>query len=367
MNDDFPRQDHHPELEEELLHGLFSEEPGAQWESLLARPGAREELADLEAFLAGCKTALRPDLDLDVERVTERVLSATTRNDPSWRGDLRLVRKFVAARWRASSVFRLAAASLLIHVAALPLLAYYSLQSDEPEFTISFAPRPAAPVADLLEPEHDVDFAEAPADEASAVVDPLAIENALRWARFHLERGAPQAPHGGEAGSELTRMLALRAGFLNTSVAGEFVAPALEAGVEALGPVARVVWFEHLLDRFVLEGQVPEEFDRARMALVRSLEGPLEGSQPTLRAARRLEFGALARAEAYGLLDERERGELARERFETGQLGPDEALAFDALATGGPLGGVFHRALVEAARAELSADGVGRAWLSWGE
>lgn len=98
-------------------------------------PVARARRGELEEFLSNCRSALGDEQQLDVgwaeaqERdaaLTARVLARTTREDLSWRGDLTLVGGYVRERLSRSVLLRFAAASLLLHVAALPVLAYYA-------------------------------------------------------------------------------------------------------------------------------------------------------------------------------------------------------------------------------------------------
>ncbi len=57
--------------------------------------------------------------------LAQRILAQTTREDLTWRGELRLVSSYVWRGIGSSGLLRLAAASLLIHLAALPVLAYF--------------------------------------------------------------------------------------------------------------------------------------------------------------------------------------------------------------------------------------------------
>lgn len=73
--------------------------------------------------------------------LTARVFACTTREDLSWRGDLTLVGGYVRERLSRSVVLRFAAASLLLHMAALPVLAYYVfLAPTTPELHIDVIP-----------------------------------------------------------------------------------------------------------------------------------------------------------------------------------------------------------------------------------
>ena len=102
-------------------------------------PGARERMAELTAFLSQGRTALRDEQDLQgtgrspgrEAELTERVLARTTREDLRWRGDLTLVGGYLRERLSRSVALRFAAASLLLHLAVLPVLAYYVFLAPE--------------------------------------------------------------------------------------------------------------------------------------------------------------------------------------------------------------------------------------------
>ncbi|GEM_PF-2137992 len=68
----------------------------------------------------------------------QRILAQTTREDLSWRGDLRLVGRFMGSGMRRSPLLRVAAASLLFHLAALPLLAYWAWRGPSEDVRIGF-------------------------------------------------------------------------------------------------------------------------------------------------------------------------------------------------------------------------------------
>jgi len=82
-----------------------------------ARP-SDERLAELAR-----RAARRPALAPERERaLVERILAATTREDLSRRGDLRLLGAFVRARLRESRVLRLLCWSLAAHLVLVPAL-----------------------------------------------------------------------------------------------------------------------------------------------------------------------------------------------------------------------------------------------------
>lgn len=119
-------------------------------------PAACARMEDLTGFLSQCRGAL---VDEQVQQggqsqeggqsgaserdaaLTARVFACTTREDLSWRGDLTLMGSYVRERLSRSVVLRFAAASLLLHMAALPVLAYYVfLAPSTPELHIDVIP-----------------------------------------------------------------------------------------------------------------------------------------------------------------------------------------------------------------------------------
>ena len=107
-------QDPRPEedlLERVLTQGGAESEQAAQWSQAVQR--MRRSLRGIDRGQAAQAAAL-----------SRRILSQTTGEDLSWRGDLRLVGRYLRAGLRFSPVLRVAAASLLFHLAALPVLAY---------------------------------------------------------------------------------------------------------------------------------------------------------------------------------------------------------------------------------------------------
>lgn len=103
------------------------------------RQGA--ELAELESFLDHCREAARMGERRQVASgrsrdAVARILASTTREDLGIFGDLRLMRRFLRDRWSASAAVRVAAASLLAHVAAVPVLAWVALRPAPEERTL---------------------------------------------------------------------------------------------------------------------------------------------------------------------------------------------------------------------------------------
>jgi len=130
--------------DEELLAWLLDEDTrGRTPRAELEAQGEQvaERLGDWDAFVQRCRVELAEDASADVAQTSgleERILARTTREDVSWRGDWRLLRGFLGQRLGASVVLRVVAASLLVHIAALPVLAYYTYLAPEPETVIQF-------------------------------------------------------------------------------------------------------------------------------------------------------------------------------------------------------------------------------------
>lgn len=142
--------------EEQLIELLLdgSPEAAAELEALRTDPATAAQLSELQTFFATCRAEFAPEPGLAADRaLAERVLARTTRQDLSWHGELRLVRSFVNDRLGASTVLKLVAASLLLHVLALPVVAWVLLTSDpEDGFFIRFEDRPDPVAEEVAEP-----------------------------------------------------------------------------------------------------------------------------------------------------------------------------------------------------------------------
>lgn len=342
-------------------------EPEAERESVRACPTCARRSRELAGFLDTCRATFVPERIVtaaSADTLARSVLAATTREDPGWRGDLRLFGRFARARWRSSFLVRIAAASLLLHVAALPVLAYYGLVI-VPErrgefFTMIEPPRTLPVVAE--EPPRDVELDELSADEIPETLEVdtagLTVLNSIQWARFQLSRGAPVAV--GEPATEVTRMLAARSRLIAGGERGVPASDGPEAPEAGASAVAHVLWLDVLLDRFLLERGVPPGFSGAvGIALAR----------PERQADLVLAAAALARARSYGLLEGDEPAGLARlvERVQGPHQARARTLTSAALRPRAPLDRAWIAALAAAAEAELARDPIGSAWLAWGE
>ncbi len=289
---------HDDALEARVLELLLDGDAQRELERLRADPAATETVARLESFLGLCRSELAPvGADAGADALAQAVLASTTREDLDWRGDLRLVRGFVARRLRSSMWLRVAAASLLVHVAALPVVAWYAFQPRERGFAIDFA-RPAqeSPVApDVAEPERDLE-----GTAGTAELDDLlgagpwgtrsaTVQNNLRRARYWLAAGdAPRA--GARPTTAVGALLEERAERLQRYEAGEPGAARLEDPSAYAEPLERVLAVELLLDECVLTGNLPAHLERGLHSLNAIDEGPVA----------RLAEAALERAAAYG-------------------------------------------------------------------
>lgn len=125
---------------------VAGESPGAE------SPGAEENGSNEHGFGDAGSPAARPATNLDA--LADRVLAATTREDLSWRGDLRLVGGFVVAHLRSSRMLRIAALVLAMHFVGLSVLAYHVLsRPNEPFINVDFEDRPELPFPEeVVEP-----------------------------------------------------------------------------------------------------------------------------------------------------------------------------------------------------------------------
>jgi hypothetical protein len=357
-------------------------------EAALACPVCAAELADLERFLARSRDALErathggKDAKDDGGELVLRILAQTTRRDSN-HAEVVPFTRFVMTRLRASRVLRLAAASLVAHLLALPVLAWYVFDKPEqPAIWVTIAPptEEAFPAHDderlppLVVPQTSVPAMDSVADETllvSADPEPVRVENSIRLARFQLSRGAPSmpprtlpvSPDEGPIEDLLRRRAELAAWYEAD----------LPWGVALLGlrqdystPLERALAADIQLDAYVLGDRDPER----REGLEAALDKLCAGQAP--REVRRLEAAALARAEAYGLLDEVQRERLDTERKTASEQ--KDALGLDLFGTAGdatayraaPFGEAWIAALKDALPAEVRERAVARAWMGLG-
>ncbi len=191
--------------------------------------------------------------------LVERILQATTREDLSWRGELRLVGGFLRERLESSFWWRVLAASVALHLAAVPAVGWWLARSkQEDRFRISYQSAPEVPA---VEPEREpVRVLEDPQPTAAEAglfdPDPARTANVLRRDRYLLKQAAGRYltegidPEGAPLEIRLlvARSLGWEGASLTPWVTGEEV---LEAGdVLALALFAQVC-----LDRVALHGE----------------------------------------------------------------------------------------------------------------
>ncbi|MFT4543024.1 MAG: hypothetical protein ACI841_004246 [Planctomycetota bacterium] len=356
----------------ELLHDQ-SDLSAAQRSALEAEFGPDEieaEREELSAFFSKCKETFDEPGDTsgaDSKALVDSILGRTTREDLSWRGDLRLVGNFFSRHWDSSLMVRLVAASLAVHIAALPILALVMiLQEDEPQI-IKFEAPPDSIFTEADQQESAdgdaIDVLDVPQLDESITAqgddNDLWQEgraSAIAWARFHLRLGMPAADDAAtaEAQSDLTRMLQARAEYVTTG-AGTLEAPKPEGDV-----ALHVLWVEHLLDRYVLEERVPAGFANA----LARLDGETEADRVLCAAS-------WARARDYHLLTEDELSDLERDLSDLASGAHSApALALQEHSTqrsGAPIDALWIQMLRMARGDELQLNATGRAWLAWPE
>jgi hypothetical protein len=260
--------------EEELLEGVLS--------SRQLPDGADAQTRDLFGFVQACREAA--NAPVDTGEVAARCLAISTREDLSWRGDMRDISRFVRDRMRSSAALRLAAASLLLHLAALPVVALYVLTEEPavPEFRVEVSNRNAPFDNDQsAEPEPGLEISD------PGGFDALLVENTLRWTRYQLE----ESRH-------------------------KFMADELPVPLW-LSERIDVLYGSHVLDPIATSPLLPEALVQVELALDEHLMGPRRASFPvsasqsldlladsldlTKRSSAWLAASALARAESYGL------------------------------------------------------------------
>jgi hypothetical protein len=328
---------------------------GRSLQELRACPHCSSELEELERAIGGVRALLLQDeASLASHAFQQRVLAATTREDLGLIGDARLVLRFCATRLRASRLLRLAAASLLAHVIALPVLAYFVLRTEkEPGLRITIEIPPAAselPFADApREPERDPVALEPSTPEPNVSGEANdAWERSIRSAeRLLAQAELPSELATATGQSALERLLAARGARIRREASGR---AGMRAPAGDSGPIEWCLWTELLLDDRVLSG-------RADPALADALDA-LTGFE-----ADPLVVLALARAGAYGELEPSQRDALARLRAELAGSGRADPLALDGEPVR-PLDRRWFEGLRDASGPEPGT--TLRRWIEWG-
>jgi len=318
------RNDRHP-LEEELLELLLDADPAREerLEALRRDPRTAESAAELEGFLGRCREICAADErrypPARARALAQGVIDRTTREDLGWRGDLRLLRGFLAERLRSSMVVRVAAASLLVHVVAVPVIAWMALLPDE-------EPQPGLDRVSIEKPLPDwpeapeeprIETVELPPEdfEEDLLAERWEIANALRRGRYVLTHGGiPPLAQGAEPHADdpwAARLLHLRSRTESPLPAPEEVPAvarlaALEEG-DAPEPglsdgelLEALLWLELALDRAALGRSPGAELGAIARALCRAeVLGAVSERGEALRLLLRL---GLERARQYGAL-----------------------------------------------------------------
>ena len=282
-------------------------------EELLGR-GQTDDASELGRFVAALQRDARAAGHLDEARRDELVTRCLARigqerlhapraalrveSTPSWSEDLRLVGAFVRERVRSSGLWRLLAASLLLHAVAVPAVAVLLIrQHVETGFQVRVLPvEEAVPVEEpeeSLDPEAELLADRLPSadpEQPGVELHPWVIANALRRARFRLHGVHLSVPEGVEVGDEQDLETLLLRARSRGAEEGTWSADLDDAGAWARAtPGERHLWTLVLLDRFALTGQ--------RAAL-------LEPALGHLRSSTESSLGQLLhqRAQAFGLL-----------------------------------------------------------------
>lgn len=360
-----PQQDRPPWSDEDLLELLLGgDEVGLQ--RARADADAAERLRDLEGFLGRWREPLvRAPASLPAaaqQRLAQRVLARTTRQDTSWRGDVGIVLRFVGDRLGASPLLRVAAAVLLLQVLALPVLAWIVWSEPireritrirlETEKVEPFLPaQPEAPLDELFveTPRLSTQTLQAELRPARIAPQPgaLEIERALGTAARSLRTSDWPAPDQAGAWESTPALLLLDARARLASegadalaaLPAELLAPARAGVGGADGGLERALRAELLLDVLALTGREPEGL----AAAVRALGSDARDPAPV----RRLEALAIERARACGRADATAWSRLVGAGAAPGSRSAD------------PLDGSWRAAL----RAALASDGAGGAAL----
>ena len=150
--------EHDHKIAEELLEFMLETRRGTHSTSgpSLDTPEAVELGRDLDRIRQSLgDPATCPELE-------DSILAQTTRADLRRRGDLRLVRDYIMEGVRSSTLIRVAAASLLVHLVTLPLLAYYVFTASSPAVELGYEDwedaYPVSPYPERVEDEPTPDL-----------------------------------------------------------------------------------------------------------------------------------------------------------------------------------------------------------------
>ena len=257
--------------------------------------GQDRELIAYREFLDTAKSKLNDAPQSEWSGVSEgalvgRILSGTTREDLSWRGELRLMGGYVRERLRSSALLRIVAASLMLHLAAIPVVAFWVVRkAPAPAAIIEFEPGLQA----SSEPDFPLEAPIPMSGEPSQAPGAAAFDNAVRRARFVLSRAKGPVLSGAHVQDSLERKLLIgRSAFLQDRSWQSWWNESNQWS--SASGLARVLWIELLLDAHVLEdrkssllGLYLAELSAAPRGMDVSLDG--------------LRLQVIQRAQAYGL------------------------------------------------------------------
>lgn len=327
--------------EERLLEFVLNEAPDeAERREVESDPTLSAHARDLNEFLGQVRSALTLPEELgsrplrSTRRVTESVLERTTREDLSFRGDLRVFGSYVGRRLRQSGWLRLAAASLLVHVIGVPVVMAYVLLHEPvrpSELTIHIA-EPVVEFPDLAPEPFDYVRTFDPTHPQYTAPDELS------WDRQLIRKGLPEA--SGQPTSAVTELLAARS--LDARGQSHAALPPSE------DPLARIVHAEWELDRYSRGWSTAGEVELALAMLPPGSDDPVG----------LLSLAAIARAESYGLLGSEARDRLRRAR-DSFTSGTD---LLQGRRAGGPAGPAWRAHLTEALETLGIDDPIARAW-----
>ena len=283
---------------EDLLEVVLAEAPSATaaWAELRACPACSREFDALSEDVLRVRGVLGASSHDDQRRaldLAQGVLERTTREDLSWRGDWREIERFMRGRWSKSKSVRLVAASLILHLLALPVLAIalvLQVRDSRPPYTLSYEPPsnvlpqsqgPYEPLREIVrEPEPD-----APGPLSADSDDPAEQRDRLeRAGRVLLEQAAPrEVPSGIRDSGPAARI----GGLLNLRsrrIGGAALDADLgEPAADASG-IEHALWTELLLDDWAMGGQADPRLGAA-LARLRSMAVSALGQHATARAA----------------------------------------------------------------------------------
>ena len=286
------------DITEMVLRGVSADE------RLLLDEAVSAECDRLSSFVEACRSAAL--VEEACPSLAPRFLAAAKTEDLSWRGDLHLVGRFIRDSVQASAMVRLAAASLLVYLAALPVVALYVLREEPivPEFRVEVGSRELPYSED--QPREVSGSLEA--SDQSDGVKTLLVENSIRWSRWQLLRMDEElsSARGKFPGWVRARIDALQ---------GRESLDAVAAGASTF------LAAELALDSFLVDSGSESSTTAVEAAMTSVLNelGSLEQADSWLA------LSTFARAESYGVLGEEAALVLADARESTSQDHPYRA------------------------------------------